>query len=583
MKKKIVMGVIVLALNMLCTACSNADVSAIETTIALPDINKEGIKKAIEQSAMPDRGYRFANKELESQFSVYATYYIRKAKESAGLSQVPISSETKNKIIERFLNSSDLDLTDVFCAVSLLEDSENLPIKTKENISSYFDTLYDETIKCYVLHDREMLATNLYASYSVDTTANLLDIEKKSIIDWLEKLIQDLFNPESIIAEKSSTYSVLFELAKSYNLEVPQEAITSVIQMFESSLNALQADLQALEKEGAYIPVFLMDYLEFSKLSNHDSSENWEKVIQVLCDENGIRENTFVKNDTYGLYATVRALELAQYDFESCTGFNDVFNEFDLFMLNADSYISPMIVESNLVNTYYADALIHKLDLKLNHDISEYCIENKNQILESDALNIYHYLELLQRNNLLKIVEADRQSIISKLSSILETLVADTESINVNLPAINGSIKGLNILEESWEISEESFQNIIKNFSKSDYIQQEVYDLAKLVEFIYFVSPDNEEMLQKYCQQLEKAFIQLSSAEASLKMMLQSTVFDVFEKANYTITQELKQIVKETLNQAQDNSGLFKGGDSDEDDITFRETYYAIMLYEKIN
>ena len=67
---------------------------------------------------MEDGGYRFANAEFESQFSVYATYYIRMAKEYAGWSQSPISPETKSEIEEKFLNASDMDLTDIFCAIS---------------------------------------------------------------------------------------------------------------------------------------------------------------------------------------------------------------------------------------------------------------------------------------------------------------------------------------------------------------------------------------------------------------------------------------------------------------------------------
>lgn len=54
---------------------------------------------------MEDGGYRFANAEFESQFSVYATYYIRMAKEYAGWSQSPISPETKSEIEEKFLNA----------------------------------------------------------------------------------------------------------------------------------------------------------------------------------------------------------------------------------------------------------------------------------------------------------------------------------------------------------------------------------------------------------------------------------------------------------------------------------------------
>lgn len=580
MKKQIAIGIIILSLIVSCVACHRSDTlgNGSEIKTVLPTINETEIIQVIEQSSMPDGGYRFANAEYETQFSVYATYYIRKAKESAGLSQVPITMENKDKIIERFLNVDKLDLTDIFCAISLLEDNDELSSETKKNISSYFNTLYNDDLNCYVIHNSN--ASNVYANYLVYTIAKLLNIEINPIINWLEKTIEDTFGGENITEEKSSTYVMLLELAESCHLEIPQHCVTSIIEMFEKSLD----DLQAVErKKGIYIPVYLMDYLDFSRLLNIDSSAYWKKIIQYLCDESGVKENTFTQYDVFGLYATTHTLELAQYDFKNYIDFNNVFNEFDAFMLNDDLYLAPGYAESNFLDTYYVDALIHTLDINSSNNISEYCKVNKSQILESGVLNIYYYLELLQRNNLLEIIKDERKDIITKFLSTINDLTKDTENINYNISAINASINGLNILGESWEISDEYFNTAINKFVESESIQQEVYDLSKFVEFICLTSPTKEEILEKYCRQLEDALIRLSTSNVSYKIMLQSMALNAFKKSNYVVKQDIKEAIKNTLNQAQDKNGLFKGGDSNEDVVSFRNIYDAVVLYEEIN
>lgn len=567
---------------LLCIGCSNSNIATSNVSTTLPEINKTSIAAAIKQSAMEDGGYRFANAEFKSQFSVYATYYIRMAKEYAGWSQPPISQETKSEIEEKFLNSSDMDLTDIFCAVSLLGNSENLSDETKGRISSYLDSLYDNDLKCYALfyngNDNEY-TFNIYANYLAYHIARSLNIEVRPIDDWLKRAVQEIFVSGNIITDNSSAYSMFFELAKEYNIEVPETSITAIIQMFEDTLN----DAEKLEKV-IYVPVFLMDYLDFARFAGYDSSKNYEKIILVLCDENGIKEDAFFQYDSYGLYATIYALKLANYDFETCIHFRNVFDEFDSFLLSEDLYLSPRYANSDLGNTYYADALIHKLGIESSNTISKYCIENKAQILDSTVSNIYYYLELLQRNNLLDIVDAEREEIIQKFSSGIDSFV-DISAINGNLLKINSCIKGLRILGENPQISGDYYDNIVKNFStssNSSNIQQEAYDLAKLIEFICLVSPDKTNDLQEYCRQLEMMIIQLSSKEVSYKIMLQNMALSVFELSNYTVTSEFKQVVIRTLSQSQDESGLFKGGDSNDDIVNFNNTYDAVVLYESI-
>ncbi|MFV0504141.1 MAG: hypothetical protein ACK5LT_09280 [Lachnospirales bacterium] len=275
MRRKIIC--ITLCLIVLCTTCKRSDIS-VNNISNLPNIDNKAIAKAIQQSVMDDEGYRFATAELESQFSSYATYYIRMSKEYAGISQRPITIETKNKIIEKSLNSPNLNLTDIFCTISLLENCKDLPMETKEKISSYFNSLYDENIKGYVLHNsskNDDPLSNVYTNYLVYTTANHLDITIFSIVDWLEKAIQYIYSTENITAENSSAYSMILELSKAYNLDIPQESIIAIIEMFENNLD----NLQDLEKKGIYIPVFLMDYMDSCRTVGVDNSKNFQKII----------------------------------------------------------------------------------------------------------------------------------------------------------------------------------------------------------------------------------------------------------------------------------------------------------------
>ena len=70
----------------------------------------------------------------------------------------------------------------------------------------------------------------------------------------------------------------------------------------------------------------------------------------------------------------------------------------------------------------------------------------------------------------------------------------------------------------------------------------------------------------------------LSTDIDNIKMAL-----NVFELSNYVVTSEFNQIVVNTLSQSQDESGLFKGGDSNDDLVSFRSTYDAVVLCESIN
>ncbi len=580
-EKRVIIIFLISVFALPCISCGNAGAPAGENeiTIDVAPINEAALAQALAQSSMPDGGYRFATAAMERQFSVYATYYIRKAKESARLTLSPVKEETKEKIVERFLNISELDITDLYCAACLLGSDARLSDETKENISSYLDSIYDAELGCYLMFagdKSDPYRMNIYSNHLIYLTSELLDIEIKPIDGWIKEAVKNIFDIENIVESNSTAYVRLYELAEAYNIEIPADSVECIKTMFQNSLDSLDT------AEDIYLPVYLEDYLVFCGFADIDSSESREQIIGLLCDEKGLRENTFHQNDVIGLSAAVRALELAQYDFESHPQFNEIFAGFDAFMLEEDSYIQPCFAESNFVDTYYADALVHALGLEHSGSIREYCESHKQEILQRRAEYVCYYLKMLQRNGCLEMIENDRENIINGLLDTLDMISGSDEFISKQVFIINEIIKGLDILGEERPGMEEVYENIVSNYVISDNELQRVYDLSKLTEFVYLVSPNDKKALKKYCQELEEGLMELSAMETSNKIMLYGMALDVLTKADYSIAEELEQKIKSTLNQSQDDNGLYKGGDSDEDVVTFRDIYDAIMLYSAI-
>lgn len=581
MKQKFYSLLIILALVLCCVSCKSQTDDKKQVELDLSAVNVLGIKKEIQKSSMMDGGYRFANMELKDQISVYATYYIRSAKKSAHLiSRVDnLTDQSEKEIINKFMDTSKLDLTDIFCTVSLINNKENISAELKKKISQYFDSLYDEDIGCYLLpysDKKDIYNSNAYPNFLVKSIASLLEIKIKPIDNWMKKATKNIFSENNITIENSGAYVMFYKLLQLYDMELPKKSIELVQQMFEESLNNIS---ELKDSNKIYFPVYLMDYLEFSLLTNVDSSYNYSKITNSLCNKNGIEKNILIEYDAYGLYAIMHTLELVNYNFKDSNYFKDVFDSFDDFLIDDSCYITPGNVESNFMETYYVDAIINILNIDRTNNITLYCKTNKNNIIQSGALNTYYFLELLQRNDLLEIID-DRQEIIDMLSATLKSLLSKEEFSIHDLSIINGSLKSLKILGEAQKISVEEFHNIVNNFIESDNIQQNIYNLSELIDFIHISYPNKKNMIRKYCEQLEKELLNFSKTEQSNKVMLQSKALYVLKKCDYPIIMDLKHIIKDTVNKAYDDSGLFKGGDTDEDLINFSNTYYAIILHK---
>lgn len=407
----------------------------------------------------------------------------------------------------------------------------------------------------------------------------MLSLEIPPIDSWIEQASKELFTPETIQRSDSSTYVMLISLMKTHNIEISQEAINLIRQMFEDNLN----DLSTLSNyDDIYLPVFLMDYLEFSTLTGIDTSKYCAFVIEALCDSNSIKNSIIEEYDVYGLYASMYAFKLAKYDFRTDTNVCNIFHVYDSFLLSDFSYLAPGQVESNFTDAYFVDALIHLLDIEMEHDIRKYCQENKESILESGVINIYYYLDLLQRNRWLDIIKNEKNDILEALSNTLDSFISNNEFSIKQFSTLNATLKSLNILNKEWKLTKDQLDKLLNSFVENDNQQQLIYDLEEFIDFLNLVCPENHDMIQKYYKKLEKGLIAISTQEVSNKVLLESKAFTVFGKSDYTITTELFQVIKETVNKSQDDSELYKGGDSIEDIVSFRNTYDVVLLYKTI-
>ena len=547
-----------------------------------PLINTSGIVEQIERSSMPDSGYRFANAAYASQISPYATYYIREAKKLAGNVPEKETIAMEPVFLDKLETETAMDLTDLYCMVMLIDDLNKVSIPMKENISRNLDSLYNEKIGCYSLpasNQIDIYATNVYPTFLVETIASKLDIETRPVKAWLGEAASELLQPENITRENSSTYEMLFKLLQLHQMEISKEASALVIKMFEDDLQNLTALKEANQ---VYLPVYLMDYLETCVILDIDSSSYHNQIIQSICDENGMIAGVIQDYDALGLYAAVRTLSLSNYDFKKHQNINKVFDVYNTFLLDNSAYLAPGHVESDFVDTYYVDAIIHMLELEHPSDISVYCREKKDEILKSDLISISYFIALLQRNNLLNILDDRKPEIVDGLNSSLENILASEGTTAEKLPYVNAIIDALEILGQEWSISETQAEEMIGNYTEAEDIQQDTINLIELTKFTNAVGGGSKDS-KKYCKKIVDNIQSLKNLEVSNQMLILSKACVIFEDCNYTIPDSVIQIVTNTLNQAQDSSGLFKGGDTKEDIVSFRSTYDALLLQQLIS
>lgn len=583
-KKKSVIRIIIILLSLTLFASCTKERNLINDKDKLiieqsPYINTDLIVQQIKRSSTPDYGYRFANAEFLNQISPFATYYIRESKILSGLISNNDSIEMISVLLKNLEDNQDsLNLTDIFCTLMLSNDISNL---AKKNISTYLDSLYDERHGFYSLIDTNKIdmIDNIYTTFLVKKISNLLNIETKDVDNWLSDVSKELLKSNNITAKNSSSFVMLLELFQLYDIDISKDLFNSVLEMFEKDLE----DISNLEKnDSIYFPVYLMDYLDLNLLLNNSTSKYNDKIINSLCDENGIKDYLIQEYDSFGLYATIRTLYLSGYDFKNSLNVNKTFDNFDSFLLDQTSYINPGYVESNFYDTYFVDSITHILPIDPIGDIGIYCEQKKNQILQSNLIEINYFLKLLQRNDLLYIVNDKKQELITLLFSSLESIFDSNTISTEKLPYINAIISSLEILGEDWFVEEIHIDNFINNYKENSDLQLNTINIIELVTFINSINKNRTEIKQ-LCENIVENIVQINNLDLSNKLLIQSKALSVLIDCDYIIPDKLIDSIKNTLNNSNHVSGLFKGGDNHEDVISFRSTYDAIFLSEIIN
>lgn len=466
----------------------------------------EAIVAALKQSNMSDHGFRFATAEYKNNKSAYATFYINSAKnivsQTEGTSR--ISQDGLLELLDRTLSASTLDLTDIYCAISLIEDKNCISITQKEIIENYLQSLYLSEMGCYGMPNipnNAKIELYIYPTFLVHEIASSLDLKLNPIEVYLQNVSKDLFEANVLSRDNSSTYSLLLQLLKEYKINTPTAYIDATLSMFERDLDSID---RLVNMEDIYYPVYFLDYKEISHISGYDNPYYNQIIIDSLCDEIGIKAGIISPYDSYGLYATIRTLELVNLEFETLSMFDSIFDDFDNFELGDGSYITPGQTTSNFVDTYYADSIINHLKIDIENELSIYCSANQKEIVESGVVNTFYFLELLQRNDLLNTTITNSEELATHFEAVLEQLLAEPTIDQQNLPSINAAIKSIKILKGSCDIDDTAVKKVISNYSNHSNPQQSVYDLCELVDFLLSVHSDEHKLLSQYCLEFFK-------------------------------------------------------------------------------
>ncbi|WP_430111428.1 hypothetical protein [Paenibacillus sp. B1-33] len=565
-----------------CTAKLNS--FSYESGNILPElltINTKGIVEQIERSKMSDFGYRFANAEYSSQISSFATYYIREAQKNSGLISIDDYITMTPDFLRKFENESAMDLTDIFTTVMLVNDLEGISDLAKENISKYFDSLYDDRIGCYRLpnsNNSEIYAENVYPTFLVEQVAALLNLKTKSVDKWLKEASTELLQPNTITRKNSSAYVMMMKLMQSHHIELSKISSDMVKTMFENDLDNIA---ELIKSNEVYLPIYLMDYLDFSLLLNIDSSDYHDLIIDSITDENEIKDGVIQAYDPLGLYAAIYSLKLAGYDFKTSPNFSDVFDVYNSFLLDESTYITPGYTESNFVDTYFVDAITNVLEIESPNSIDLYLYEKRDDILQSDPIVINNFLELLQKHNLLHIIDNKKQELVDGLFSSMDDILAKETLTAKKLPYVNAIIRALEILERNWSFSKTQVDEMIDSFTEIDNVPQNTMNLIELATFINLINPDRDE-IKPLCNEIISNIVHLNDLDLSNKLHVQSKALNLLQDLDYKIPNNVIKIVGDTLINAQHTSGLFKGGDATEDVVSFRSTYDALFLQKVI-
>ncbi len=548
-------------------------------------IEKEKILHELSQSKMPDGGYRFANQEFESSYSIYSSYYINAAKAESGIDDIHLSDHTKNKIIGRFLTSDNLNLIDVYCALSSLED-QHIFTSIKDSIREYLNTLYIKDGGYYTLDankNESNLDMEIFANYYVYEVARMSGLlEEIKISDkWLRSTVKKVFVEEKLSKDKISLYKKLIYLADKYDIEISDDVRANIANMCEDSFISLDNLSNDINQYGIE---YIMDSLEVDDYISgiKEKSKKKEFLLDCIFDKDSINEELFGYN-VYKLYSAVHSLKLLGYNFNEDKRISKTFDSIEKFSISQDEYISPGYTESNLFDTYYAYSLLSKIDSFDKNKLIKYCKNIKESIVKSDnVVELELYLKLLDLSDSFNLIHNDLPTIENKLDTKWNDLINDKDNFTENLGEINSLIDCRQMLNLDYSINEKLYEELSQEFIQ-DNGKEHIYNYIELIKFVDKIGKSDNAYINSLCKNLEDKLYSLKNEDARNKLILLSKSYSLFNKRNYKISAKLSDYADDILIDSKSDSALYYGGDSDEDIINFCNTYYAVELTQLLS
>lgn len=581
-KKKLILIIISLIFILYgCAFVDNEDEEKEKNLIFKEDIYKElqtkvNIEEIISQVNMSktnDNGYRFCNLEFLNKSDPYSTYYINSIK---NLYNNDIKSPTiKNYFLNKLENSTPDNLVDFYYSVLLINDDKAISKITKDNIQRYLDSLYNKNGYYSIQPNLEHSVLDaMLSTYYVISTSRSLNIGYKNIDKWLNEVQTALLADENMLPENSGLYLLYYKILELLKEEIPEN-------MFQDLINKLNKAILS-NKIDVYMPDFYSDFIYLCEQFNHDFNNVKKNILNSLISDSALDTGNINIYDSYSVYETLDVLISLNYDvgdlFEESI---DYFNKFELY----DSlYITPGEVEGNFLDTYYVVRLMELIEVDNGFDTYSYMETMKNDILQGDPVQVNLFIQYLSDSGNLRILDDIRTDLIDYINTVINHVLETEYEWAYRIKYLNATVNSINILTEEGidEGTKKEIIDIIKEERLSSDVIQNITENCELYELMNNLKFNNKSK-NKVLEVMGKNIEKISKIEMTGKISLLEKVYKIYEISGKEIPTSLKNLAIDVLELSIHESGLFKGGDSNADIISFQYIHDSLQLINSIN
>jgi hypothetical protein len=522
-----------------------------------------------------DNGYRFCNLEFLNKSDPYSTYYINSIKRLYNNNNDINSQSIKNYFINKLEDSTLDNLVDVYYSVLLINDEKAISKLTKDKIQQYLNSLYNEngyySIQPNVEHS---VLDAMLSTHYVIITSRSLNIENKNIDKWLNEVEIALLADENMIPQNSGLYLLYYKILESLNKEIPE----NMFQNFINKLNEYILD----NKIDVYTPDFYSDFIYLSEQFSHDYNHVKKEILNSVIKDSVLDKDNINIYDSYSIYETLGVLTSLNYDvgnlFEESI---DYFNKFELY---GSLYITPGEVEGNFLDTYYVIRVMELIGVDNDFDTCSYIETMKNEILQGDPVQVDLFIQYLSDSGNLSILDDIKMDLIDYIRTVINHVLETEYEWAYKIKYLNAAINSISILtkEEIDESTKKEIIDIIKEEKLSSDVIQNITENCELYELMYNLKFNNKSK-DKVLGEIDKNIVKISKIEMTGKVSLLEKVYKVYGISGEEKPTSLKNLAIDVLELSIHESGLFKGGDSNADIISFQYIHDSLQLISSIN